>query len=577
MTENNSKEMERRSSAVTLSDMEVFIFPELMYSLVLANIMSPRIWLWRDNPWFSGLAEMSPYRRISKLKQYIMDNYTFNLDLETWGLTTREREIARFRGFISEDTIRKSNALFGYEGDRYYFDMDIRAHFGLDKYDSNVIPYWKTETVEAMDAFRYKTNYETGAGECVSLAALYAAALFIVAGIPLEDIYLMATPLHSQDFIDVDDGILTNNRRLVTKSMWFNGTALSAQARRALEKEAVTIVAHPTGYVHTVYNQATIDKGAYAHFADRLKSYLKAPLDDKNIVNFLRHSRDLQKCFQIRWSMHGGDNYIGAERVFAYEHGSPYRINDRTRDKLMAQIDAEEFQITPLRHRIVLNELEDLVRQENIKCNTRGDLELLKGRLASDCLEAEVALERLAAFCNTDPRLPDASEKEFVSGQEPLGIVLGMTRAEIVNRLESIRERNDTANMAFYAYRDLIRTEPWPFLVAAMQRNPVSIEGAGGIEDSSLLVRRLSEMPEMSIYDGPGRLAQPDEVWNYGRGDGLEKAVLLANILHSRLPDAEMVIEVSPARACLKVGRTAYDFSSRKEIGEQIWPLSRYW
>ena len=31
-------ELERRSSAVTLSDMEIFIFPELMFSLVLANI-----------------------------------------------------------------------------------------------------------------------------------------------------------------------------------------------------------------------------------------------------------------------------------------------------------------------------------------------------------------------------------------------------------------------------------------------------------------------------------------------------------------------------------------------------------
>ncbi|MDD4986812.1 MAG: hypothetical protein PHQ43_13760, partial [Dehalococcoidales bacterium] len=258
------------------------------------------------------------------------------------------------------------------------------------------------------------------------------------------------------------------------------------------------------------------------------------------------------------------------------EHGSPYRINDRTRDKLMAQIDAEEFQVTPLRHRIVLNELEELVRQENIKCNTRGDLELLKGRLASDCLEAEVALERLAKFCNTDPRLPDATKKKFISGQEPLGIVLGMTRVEIVNRLESIRERNDTANMAFYAYRDLRRTEPWPFLVAAMQRNPVSIAGAEGMECSSL-VRRLSEMPDLSIYDGPGRLAQPDEVWNYGRGDGLEKAVLLANILHSRMPGEEMVIEISPDRACLKVGQTLSDFSSRKEVGEQIWPLSPYW
>ncbi|MCK4697932.1 MAG: hypothetical protein KAT53_06475, partial [Dehalococcoidia bacterium] len=575
MSEFDSKEMERRSSAVTLSDMEVFIFPELMYSLVLANIMSPRIWLWRDNPWFAGLEGMSPYRRISKLKQYIMDNYTFNLDLETWGLTTRERELARFSDFISEDTLQQSNALFGYEGDRYYFNMDIRTHFGLDKYNSSVIPYWKTETVEAMDAFRYKPNYKMGAGECVSLAALYAAALFIVAGIPLEDIYLMATPLHSQDFIDIDDGILTNNRRLVTKSMWFNGTALSAQARRALENEAVTIVAHPSGYVHTVYDKATIDKGAYAHFADRLRSYLKSPLDDKTIVNFLRHSRDIQKCFQIRWPLHGVDNYISAERVFAYEHGSPYRINDRTRDKLLAEIDTEEFQVTPLPHRIVLNELEELVRQENIKCDTPDDLELLKAQLASDCLEAEVALERLAGFCKTDPSLPDIETKEFVSGQEPLGISLEMTREEIIDRLEVIRECNDTANMAFYAYRDLNRTEPWPFVVAAMQRNPVSIEGAGEMETSDL-VRKIREMPDGSIYDGPGRLAQPDEVWNYGRGDGLEKAVLLANILHSRMPDEEVVIELSPDRAWLKVGQTGYAFSSRKEIREQVWPLSRY-
>ncbi len=49
-----AQDLERKSSAVTLSDMEVFIFPELMYSLVLANIMSPRIWKWRDDPWFDG-------------------------------------------------------------------------------------------------------------------------------------------------------------------------------------------------------------------------------------------------------------------------------------------------------------------------------------------------------------------------------------------------------------------------------------------------------------------------------------------------------------------------------------------
>ena len=185
MTINNSSDLERKSSAVTLSDMEIFIFPELMYALVLADIMSPRIWRWRADPWFAGIDKMKPYRRVNRLKQYIMDHYVFNLDLDTWGLTTKDRELERFRDFISADILKQSNALFGYEGDKYYFDIDIRTYFGLDKYAGNVIPYWKTETVEAMDAFRHKPNYNTGAGECVSLAALYAAALFVVARIPL--------------------------------------------------------------------------------------------------------------------------------------------------------------------------------------------------------------------------------------------------------------------------------------------------------------------------------------------------------------------------------------------------------
>ena len=55
----NSEEMEKKSSAVTLSDMEMFIFPELMYSLVLANIMSPRIWRWLEDSWFSGVDHLS--------------------------------------------------------------------------------------------------------------------------------------------------------------------------------------------------------------------------------------------------------------------------------------------------------------------------------------------------------------------------------------------------------------------------------------------------------------------------------------------------------------------------------------
>ncbi|MCR5413417.1 MAG: hypothetical protein K6F50_01655 [Kiritimatiellae bacterium] len=405
--------LEERSAAVTLSDMEIFVFPELMYSLVLANIASPRLWAWRDLEWFAGIRQMRPKKRLQRLRQHIMDNYTFNLDLDTWGLTKQQTELKRFAPFLSPDEIAKSNALFGYQGDVYYYDIDIRRHFGLDKYDGDTIPYWKTETVEAMDAFRHKEGHAVGAGECVSLAGLYAAAAFVVCGLPLESVYLMATPLHSQNFVDVDSGILTNNRRLVTRAMWANGTVISRQARRALEHERVTIVSHSTGWIHLLYPEATIAPEAYGRFRERLSSFLIPPED-------------------------------AADRAVVV------------------------------------------------------------------------------------PRLPDAGRVKFVSGGEPLGLTPEMERAEVLERLAALRAANRSAALAPYAAHDLSATEPEPFVLAALERSPVSRAALAGM-DRKEAVSRLREMPGESIYDGDARLAQPDEVWNFGRGDGLEKCLVAAN------------------------------------------------
>ena len=573
MQPQEAKSIERKSSSITLSDMEMFIFPELMFSLLLANIMSPCIWRWREDPWFADVGKMKPYRRVLRVKQYIMDHYSFNLDLDTWGLTTKEKELARFSGFISIETLRRSNALFGYEGDKYYFDIDIRTHFGLDKYEGNVIPYWKTETVEAMDAFRFKPNYGGGAGECVSLAALYAAALFIVARIPLKDIYLMTTPLHSQTFIDVDDGILSNNRRLVTKNMWYNGTALSAQARRALENERVTMVAHESGHIHTIYKEAGIDAGTYNHFVRRLQSYLSTGLSPEILVNFLRNRREIQKFFQIRWRLHGDDHYIPAERAFSYEDDRTHKVNTKTRHKLMEEVDIEEFQPGPIPHRIVLDDLEAFARQRDIDLGRPQDLALLKEQISTLCLEPELVLDSLAGFCKVVPKLPDPARKRFITGQEPLNISPEMTRQEIIERLSALTDVNEVASLAFYAYRDLNRTDVLPFLLAAIERNPVSIEGARTLDDVAI-VQRVMAMPHESIYEEAGRLAQPDEVWNYGRGDGVEKALLVANILRQRPPLDRIFIRVHTDMVLLEVGSATYAFKSQKRLKEQIWRVS---
>ncbi|MBN1152846.1 MAG: hypothetical protein JXA58_06510, partial [Dehalococcoidia bacterium] len=543
--------------------------------LLLANVMSPRIWNWRHDPWFEGIVKMKPYRRISRVKQYIMDHYIFNLDLDTWGLTTKQREMDRFSRFIDHETLAQSNALFGYEGDKYYFSIDIRTHFGLDKYDGDVIPYWKTETVEAMDAFKYRPQYGTGAGECVSLAALYAAALFIVARIPLADIFLLATPLHSQNFVDVDDGILTNNRRLLTKAMWFNGTALSAQARRALENERVTIVAHETGFIHTVYERATIDPGAYARFSEKLRAFLQTSISEEIVVNFLRHHRDIQNCFQVRWPVHGIEHYIAAEHAFSYEHGSSYRLSDSTRSKLLDEIDEEEFKATPLPGRIVLNDFESYIRENHIDCSRPEDLRRLKQALGHSCARATMAIDALTAFCHVEPRLPNPSTKEFSTEGEPLGLRPDMQRDEVIARLEGLRERHPVADLAFYAYRDLNRTEPWPFLLAALERNPVSIHGARDMSDAEV-IGHVTELPDESIYDEKGRLAQPDEVWNYGRGDGVEKAILLANLLRERRPGTRLELAVEPERAHLSIDGEVFAFASAKGLQSSVWRLSEW-
>jgi len=561
----NAKDLEKYTSAITLSDMEIFVFPELMYSLVLANIMSPVIWRWRDLDCFKKLEGKSSYRKLMRLKQFIIDEFDFNLDLETWGLTSKAGEIKRFEPFISPDDIARSNALFGYQGDKYYFDVDIRRHFGLDKYDSDIIPYWKTETIEAMEAFRHKLGYKTAAGECVSLAALYAAAAFVVCRIPLEDIYMILTPLHSQNFIDLQDGVLTNNRRLVTKTMWFNGTAISNKAQRALRNENITIVAHSTGYVHCLYEDATIDPDAYKHFAGRLARYLKADLTLALFASFLRSNQQYQKFFQMCRDCHGRPQFLKAEVLFHYEHGSNFRIADKTFDKLLAEVSDEDFVGYELPGRIRCDRLDRFLADH------RPDLTATEGKSAFKTFveptipDAERFVNELADFLHTEPGLP-AAEKNYLPVQ-PIKIPVDYTRQEVADYLKSIRSENTTADLAFYAYRDAQSCDWAPFITAALQRNPVSLEMTGSMSIEQ--VRQwLEQMGNASIYDGM-RLAQPDEVANYRTGDGIEKAFLLANVIRRRYPQRSIDIRVDNADVTLSAD-DRYSFKSQKNLTKTV-------
>ena len=100
-----------------------------------------------------------------------------------------------------------------------------------------------------------------------------------------------------------------------------------------------------------------------------------------------------------------------------------------------------------------------------------------------------------------------------------------------------------------------------------MERNPVSLEMTASMSVAEAY-EELGRMKDESIYDGK-RLAQPDEVANYRTGDGLEKAFLLANLIHSRNPEQLIEMDVNNDEVII-CGADEYRFASVKGFKKHI-------
>ena len=463
------------------------------------------------------------------------------------------------------EMLKQSNALFGYEGDKYYFDIDIRKHFGLDKYDSDIIPYWKTETIEAMGAFRHKEGFNTGAGECVSFSALYASAMFVVGRIPLEKIFLIATPLHSQNFIIEKDGLITNNRRIVTKNMWYNGTSLSEKARRAMENEKVTIVSHLSGYIHTLYKDATIDRDSIL-FLLKLKDFLTTQLTSLIFINFLRFKSKYKSLFQYRCDCYGMKRYVALEKLFEYEHTSRFNASAETRSSLVKEIEGDDFHLSPIEWKILLNDIESILNKNSGMSLDEIENEFIEKTGTEFESVIKEMFRELRDFIFIDPKIP--SDDKIYSKTEKLVIKTSHSREEIINIITEAMEKSETALLAMYAYRQMDNIDWRPFVMAAVERNPVSFTDL--YEKTYYEVYSLlKELPIESIYEG-NRLALPDEVWNFRRGDGIEKAFLLADYIHHKDSTSTVSIRINNKKVILSTGGHEFHFISMKNLKKSI-------
>ncbi len=258
--------------------------------------------------------------------------------------------------------------------------------------------------------------------------------------------------------------------------------------------------------------------------------------------------------------------YIAAEKVYTHENTSSYRVNKSTLDKLLSEIDESSFYPEPLKDRIFLNKFNDYFKTHKIDFRDKNNMIKLVEELDCPHMRKEEILAALFEFHYFEPRLP-GKDKIFVK-TEAIDLTNDMERGDIISYLESLRAKNTTADLAFYAYRDFSRTSWDPFIKAAIERNPVSIKGSEKYSDDEV-IHIMESMADQSIYDGP-RLSQPDEVWNYQMGDGLERAICLANILKSRNKYKHISINVEKDNITMALDEIMLKWPSSKGLKGNI-------
>jgi hypothetical protein len=347
--------------------------------------------------------------------------------------------------------------------------------------------------------------------------------------------------------------------------MWFNGTAISMKAQRAMRNENITIVGHNTGSIHCLYKDATIDPDAYKHLSSRLGQFLAADFNLLIFSNFLRDCGKFQKYFQFCHHHRGQDKFIKAETLYSYEHGSRFRIADETYEKLLDEVSSEDYSIYKITGRMCCEQLRAFIEYENIDLRSAGGLAKLKEYLKGHVREIDEFVESLVDFMFLNPLLP-SMDKQFTH-VDPIKLDPAWSRQEVIEYLQSIRHKNSTVDLAFYTYRDMETCHWEPFVRAALQRNPVSIERADCLSTDDVC-RWLGTMVNESVYDGK-RLAQPDEVANFRRADGIEKAFTLANIIRNNAPELEIEIVIDHENVIVKADKE-FRFVSSKGLKKLI-------
>ena len=286
-----------------------------------------------------------------------------------------------------------------------------------------------------------------------------------------------------------------------------------------------------------------------------LNKYLVTEVNFEIFANFLRVYNQYQKYFQFEFFSGGHHCFLNAERLYQYEHGSNYRVGDVSRKKLLLEVESEEFDLRPDPKRHPLHIVEKKLNGKPLRCGLEDVDRKLKTVLHL-IPEIDDFCKDIKQFTCAAPRIP-LEDKRFVNSQ-PVGLKAGMTRESIIAYLETLRESSTTVDLAFYAGRRIDEKGWQPYLAACLERNPVCLDVFKKLE-IPLIYEQLCQWPDTSIYDEQG-FATPDEVVNFQRGDGLEKALCLVNCGRARKQSVQIIFNASINSLQVSVGKDMFEF-----------------
>ena len=333
-----------------------------------------------------------------------------------------------------------------------------------------------------------------------------------------------------------------------------------------MENEKVTIVSHISGYIHTLYNEATIDKDAYDLFSVKLKEFLVTDLTNLIFINFLRFKSKYKVLFQYRCTCSGKQRYISLEKLFEYEHTSKFNVSAEARASLVKEIEGDEFHLSPIQGKIMLNDIEKILDTHSGKSLKEIENEFIKVTgIVSEEIIQEMFTE-LKDFIFIDPKIPDFN-KNYIS-TDKLNIMAEDSRDKIINTVVRHSGKSELALLSLYVYRQMDQIDWLPFIKASIERNPVCFTDLNG-KNTTEVYNILKNMSDDSIYDGK-RMALPDEVWNFRRGDGIEKALLLADFLIHKDSTSSVSIKIENKKVTLSSNGSDFHFTSYKNFRKSI-------